>query len=86
VSSNSRFVAANKHTIIRKIWRHVVLIRLILLTTHFDGDGEALKQFVATHADNVNTDDALFWPNHHHLEQRWFLVLRGDHGEVKCAE
>ena len=59
---------------------------VLLLTAHFDRDAETLKQFVATHADNMNAYDAFFWPNHHHLEQRWFLVLRGDHGEVECAE
>jgi hypothetical protein len=57
-----------------------------LLTAHFDRDGEALKQFVATRADNMNAYDAFFWPNDYQLEQRWFLVLRGDHGEVECAE
>jgi len=57
-----------------------------LLTAHFDGDGEALKQFVATHADNVNAYDALFWSDDYQLEQRWFFVFRGDHGEVECAE
>ena len=60
--------------------------KCVLLTAHFDRDGEALKQFVATHADNVNAYDAFFWPNDHQLEQRGFLVLRGDHGVVECAE
>jgi hypothetical protein len=59
---------------------------VVLLTAHFDRDSEALEQFVATHADNMNAYDAFFRPNDHHLEQRWLLVLRGDHGEVECAE
>src|SRR6267154_3606648 len=58
---------------------NVMDLYVVLLTAHFHRDGEALQQFVATHADNMNAYDALFRPNDHHLEQRWFLVLRGDH-------
>jgi hypothetical protein len=87
VSSKSRFVAAHNHTIIRKYLTLNVMISVcVLLTARFDSDGEALKQFVATRADNMNAYNAFFWPNDHQLEQRWFLVLRGDHGEVECAE
>lgn len=45
-----------------------MLIYLILLTTHFYGDGKALKQFVAALADNVNTDHAFFWADDYQLE------------------
>lgn len=62
------------------------LICLILLTAHFDSNGKALKQLIAPRADDVNTDDAFFWPDNHELEQRWLLVFRGDHGEVESAE
>jgi hypothetical protein len=82
VSSNSRFVAVHNHNIIRKRSN----TKRVLLTAHFNRDSEALKRFVATHADNMNAYDAFFWPDDHQLEQRWLLVLRGDHGEVKCAE
>jgi hypothetical protein len=34
----------------------------------------------------MNAYDSFFWPNDHQLEQRWFLVFRGDHGVVERAE
>jgi len=59
---------------------------LILLTAHFDSNGKALKQLVAPHADDMNTDNAFFWSDDHKLEQRWLLMIHWDHGEVKSAE
>ena len=59
---------------------------IVLLTAHFNSCGKALKQLVAPHADDVNTDDALFWSDAHEFEHRWLLVLGRDHGEVESTE
>lgn len=55
---------------------------IFVLTAHFDSNGKALKQLVASHTDSMYTNDAFFRPDHYQLEQRWFFVIRGDHGEV----
>ena len=43
-------------------------LHIVLLTAHFDSCGKALKQLIAPHADDMNTNDALFWPDAHEFE------------------
>jgi hypothetical protein len=59
---------------------------LFSLTPHFDSDGKTLKEFVTTHADNMDANDTFFVPDDYKLEQRGFLVLLGNHREVEGTE